>query len=118
MKRDAAAAFFFKHAGYAYDPKTETPTQGKWRCARELAAAERYAQRNGWQYEWVDDPDWDGKTLCCHEEPQCPPPHEVLGCVLRGAEGRSVLASLWSIGDPSPEYKRVVEAELAFEAMP
>ena len=42
--------------------------------------------------------------------------HEVLGCVLRDADG-NVLASLWGVSDPDSAYQRVVEAEIAAEAI-
>ena len=58
--------FFLKHAGYSYNPKTETLMQGRIRSARALAKAEREAR--------------DGEP--------------------------------W--GDP---YRRIVEAELAIEAL-
>lgn len=106
-----AERFFYTHAGYSYDPKTESEEQGRSRCAKQLAWAERYAQLNGWSYEWKDDDvPWDADG---------PEPRYLLGCILRNASG-TVLASLWHIGlnrlnDP---YRRVVEAELALEAMP
>jgi hypothetical protein len=34
-----ATRFFYAHAGWAYNPATETKQQGRWRCARELAHA-------------------------------------------------------------------------------
>jgi hypothetical protein len=43
-------------------------------------------------------------------------PHEVFACVLRDADG-ATLESLWSIFDPDDDYMRVVQAELACEAM-
>ena len=39
------AEFFFTHAGYSYDPKTETPEQGRAKCAQRLAEAEEEADR-------------------------------------------------------------------------
>lgn len=80
--------------------------------AAELAKGEAYAESMGWEYEWpVDedaDPfDWDGDG---------PIGKEAFGCVLRNAKG-DVLASLWSIWDPTWEYIRIVKAELALEAM-
>ena len=44
-------------------------------------------------------------------------PDEVLIAVLKDADGH-VLESGGGIGDPSPSYRRLVEAELALEAMP
>ena len=99
--------FFYAHAGYNYDPKTETRGQGHRRCARALAEAEEHARRMGWVAEWVrDEEPWEGDGEA---------PSEVLGCILKNQRGE-VLDALWSIGDPTREYRRVVEAELAEEA--
>ena len=101
-----AEQFFYAYAGYGYDPTTETRVQGRRRCARALAEAEQHARRMEWAAEWVwDDMPWEGEDT----------PSEVLGCILKNQRG-DVLGSLWGIGDPSPEYRRVVEAELADEA--
>lgn len=110
-RRSSAVRFFFKHAGWSYDHKTETSIGGRWRCARLLAAAEKEAQARGWTYIWVDD-SASRETLSC--DCGCEPPDEMLGCVLRTAHDKHA-ASLWGIGDPTPEYRRVVEAELAAE---
>ena len=98
----AAWRFFKEHAGYCTPP-------GQAACALDLARAERVAKDEGCTWEWVpDDQPWDSDDD--YE------PDEVLGCILRDESG-SVLASLWGIGDPSAEYRRVVEAELAQEAL-
>jgi hypothetical protein len=47
--------FFYQNAGYVYDSKTETPEQGRLRCAKELAAAEAIGQRLGYAFEWEFD---------------------------------------------------------------
>lgn len=47
--------FFYKHAGYSYDPATETEEQGKRRGAAQLATAERFAAALGLSYSWEDD---------------------------------------------------------------
>ena len=121
MPRDEALLFFFKHAGYSYDPKTETPLRGRWRCARKLAEAEREAHARDWSFEWEWDDDdvgrqgryTSGECVQCGDQ-DCTREHEVLGCILRTSVDRHA-ASLWSIVDPSPDYRRVVEAELASE---
>lgn len=74
-----------------------------------LARAEAVASSLGWAAEWEhDDHPWDSDDD--YE------PAEVLGCVLKDMEGK-VLGSLWGIGDPTRKYMRVVEAELALEAL-
>lgn len=107
-----AATFFAKHAGVGYDPATETRAQGAKRGGMELAKAEQYAFDHDWSVDWEEDSEpyqmGDAETDV---------PREVLCAVLRDAEG-NVLASLCGIGDPDRNYRRVVEAELALEAMP
>jgi hypothetical protein len=114
--KQAAFYFFLKNAGYSYDPKTETPKQGRARCARELAKAERDARALGYSFEWVDD-----ECIGCDcDNPECEcssgEPHESLCCIIRDENGR-VAGSLGSICKPSREYARVVEAEVASEAL-
>lgn len=104
MKLTAAEQFFFDHAGYSYDPKSETAEHGRIRCAKNLAAAEGIAREAGVSFEWVPDADVD--------EPN------QWGCMLHDAAG-SIHQSLWGIdfgrhGEPwGDKYRRVVEAELA-----
>jgi hypothetical protein len=117
--------FFLKHAGYSYDPKTETAQQGRRRCARLLAKAEKYGEDEGFSFQWDIDPhttsaDWiqagrDGGKGCR--------PWSTWVCGVRNGEG-VLVGSLSGIdfgrngepwGDP---YRRVVEAELILEEMP
>lgn len=105
------AKFFEQHAGYGHIPGKETPAQGRARGARSLAAAEREGKRRGWNVEWEYDPlpydMGDAETEM---------PNEVLVAVLKDQQG-NVLASVGGIGDPSRQYRRVVEAELMSEAL-
>jgi hypothetical protein len=83
--------------------------------AIKYARAELHARANGWRCEWVDDPDGmpaDGLCSCgCgHEIEACE------GCILYDEDGKT-LGSLWAIWDADGNYKRIVEAELALEAM-
>ena len=88
-----------------------------------LTRAERYAADHGWTVVWEDDPDADWSWMTEREQKQ---PHEVYVALLydRDPADRTsrlrprILASLGGIFDPSPQYRRVVEAELALEAMP
>lgn len=89
--------FFVANAGYCTPP-------GRAACALKLARDEQWAQEEGITFEWVaDELPWDG---------DCPAPEEILGCM---ATLGDETASLWGIGDPTPEYRRVIEAELASE---
>jgi hypothetical protein len=105
-----AIAFFRKHAGYARKP-SESVSHARARCARELARAEAEASARGWRVEWEGDP--EPYQIGDAEDEM---PSEVLGAVLRDENGH-VLGSLWGIGDPTRQYRRVVEAELADEAL-
>lgn len=110
--------FFYQNAGYSYDPKTETAEQGRIRCAQSLARAEAEASERGWSFEWP----WDesGCSGCDCGSNDCPcssgSEHETLGCVLKDENGKT-LESLWGICGATPTYSRVVEAELAAEAL-
>lgn len=105
-----AVAFFLAHGGSSTKPG-ETRQQGRRRSAIALARAEAEAATRGWSVEWEGDPepyqmgDAEGEA-----------PSEVYGAVLRDEHG-TVIASLWGIGDPTRAYRRVVEAELASEAL-
>ncbi len=108
--------FFYENAGFSYNPKTETLTQGRARGAKALAKAEAHALDSGYVFEWsyddVDSSEWSDET----------PPYVQWVCIMRDADGK-VLASLGGIdfgrdGEPwGSSYKRVVEAELASEAI-
>jgi hypothetical protein len=127
--------FFLKHAGHSHNPATESPMQGRVRCARQLAVVERKARDAGISFEWgpdsypssewiADDEDggknrdpW-GTWYCSAIGPR----DEEYS--LNDSRGQGeVLANLGGIdfgrdgepwGDP---YRRVVEAELALEAL-
>lgn len=113
-----ATAFFHANAGYGYDPKTETAEQGRKRCAVSLARAERDARSAGITFEWGYDPDGCIGCDCGQSDCKCSTgeDHEVLDCVARDRDG-VIVASLGAICEPSREYRRVVEAELAQEAL-
>lgn len=110
-----AAAFFYRNAGYSYTPGKETKEQGRRRCARALAAAERAALDAGASFEWDTDPDCTSADFS-----DADPPWRLWICIARDANG-DVFASLGAIDfgrDGSPwrdPYRRVVEAELALE---
>ena len=120
-----AVAFFYEHAGYSFDPLTETAEQGRQRTAERYAAAE--AAKGAIAFEWFLDElstsaDWcectcneDGEEGCGYHSPWL-----TWTCVAH--RDNDIVASLCSIdfgrdgepwGDP---HRRVVEAELAIEA--
>lgn len=107
--------FFYRNAGWSYNPQTETKRQGRERGARQLAKAETNAAKAGVTFEWVGDEcigcDCSSDTCaCCTGEA-----HASMCCIARDAAGH-VIGSLGSICEPSREYRRVVEAEVAMEA--
>jgi len=107
-----AVDFFRKHAGYAVRPG-ESKAKAKTRGAQALARAEAEAEARGWAVVWEDDPEeWQGDVER---------PFEVLTAELRDADGHS-LAFLGGNGmtgnrKTDADYRRVIEAELADEAL-
>lgn len=115
--QQAAFNFFLQNAASSYNPKTETKAQGRARVARMLAKAERDARALGYRFEWVSD--WqvgdhakeygdtykDGGPETCEQ------------CLMWAPDGKDIVASLGCIDDATQEYRRVVEAELALEAL-
>lgn len=126
-----AEQFFFENAGYSYNPATETEAEGRLRCARQLAQAEAWAQAEGLEYVWEDDPDCTEDDFEFPEDKAHVREHGAVGCILyrpcpdHGADCKHAehLASLWGITESlnnreRDNYRRVVEAELALEAIP
>ncbi len=97
-----AYRFFFENAGYCVGRRAAG--------ALALARAEKAASERGWSFSW----EWDELPYEMGDA-ETEPPEEVLVCVLKDEHGRT-LECLGGIGDPSKEYVRVVEAELALEA--
>lgn len=114
--------FFYDHAGYSWNPKTETPEEGRWRCARKLRAAEVEGKRRGWHVVWEPDPDamWDDDV-----ERETTEYDQYVATLYD--EDDKLLACLGSIdlgpnnypdlGDKTEPYVRVVEAELVLETL-
>ncbi len=105
-------AFFLEHAGWSWNPKTETEQQGRHRCAQALTDAEAWALDQGIRYEWQEElcPDRSGVE------------HNGALWLCLAWLGGKVVGSLGGI-DLGPEgepwnvpYGRVVEAELALVA--
>ncbi len=108
--------FFYRHAGYSYKPGEETQDQGRMRCARALAHAEAEASRRGWSVRW----DRDGLTN--REWTDEGEEYGTWQAVMVDGDGKA-LQSVCGVdfgadGEPwSDPYRRVVEAELATEAL-
>jgi len=101
-KLKSAYDFFYKNSGRV--------GAGRKESAIDLARAEAIAEELGWECRWEDDQ--EEYQLGDEEEM----PNEVLTCVLYD-EDDEVLSSLGGVGDPSKTYGRIVEAELASEAL-
>ncbi len=110
--------FFYDNAGTSYTPAKETQEQGKVRGALALAHAETLAASEGFTFEWHRDEMQcigcdcgSGDCACCEGtcEPEC--------CIVRNMAGE-VVGSLSGICGATREYRRVVQAELAVEALP
>ncbi len=108
IDRDLLKSFkFFKaNGGYIEGRRAE--------CALQLARAEREASAEGlrfcWQDDSIDDPhyrDFDDDTR--------PNTYEIV--FVYGPDSEDVLASLGAVIDATEDYRRVVEAELAIEAL-
>ena len=114
IEMNKARKFFMVHAGWSYDPKIETPEEGRKRSAQKLAEAERWAKDEGISFVWEDDWEIDHlKEYDCYDEE----PTTCETCSAYDADGTCV-AALGCIDDATPEYRRVIEAELAWEAKP
>ena len=107
---NAAERFFYKHAGFGYNPKTESREMGRRRHARQLAKAE--AQGRVFEFAWELDPDLDSSSFTDEE-----PAWLLWECSMR--DGGMLLEYLggidfgrYGVPDNDP-YSRVVEAELA-----
>lgn len=112
----SARAFFYEHAGYSVKPG-ETREQGRNRSARELAKAELLGRDAGMSFAWDIDENCNSSDFS-HEVPAW----ELWTCTAYNGQGE-VCASLCGIDfdrDGKPwgnSYCRVVEAELASEAL-
>jgi hypothetical protein len=112
-----AERFFYTHAGFSWNPKTQTEDEGKRECARLLAAAERWASEEGIAYRWAIDEWANSSDFSDDTEPHA------LWQVVAYHDG-DVVGSLGGVdfgdgGDPwqseSSAYRRVTEAEIALE---
>lgn len=108
--------FFYDNAGYSWDPKKETEKQGRYNSARRYAKAEMQALRDGVTFQWEIDPNGCIGCDCGSSTCECSSgeSHHTFYCIARTADGTDG-ASLHGICGLTPEYKRVIEAELASE---
>jgi hypothetical protein len=108
--------FFYVHAGFSWDAKKETREQGRRRNTKALADAEAKALARGFGYLW----ELDGMTN--REWTEEGPVYGTWACVCVDDDGTR-LSSLSGIDfgpdeyGPNGPYVRVVQAELALEAL-
>lgn len=101
-KLKRAYDFFKEHAGYVVGRRAEG--------SLALARAEAIASSLGWSVDWEID---EEEYQLGDEEDE---PSEVFVAVLRDEDGES-MEVLGGIADPTRQYRRIVEAELALEAL-
>jgi hypothetical protein len=117
------ALFFFRHAGYSYG-NGQTAEEGRTECSLRLADAEKKARAAGISFQWEIDPDIKSADWIDPKEDgdEYRGPWETWKCIAIDGENNHV-ASLSGIdfgrnGEPwGDNYRRVVEAELALEAI-
>lgn len=111
----AAERFFYQHAGFSHAPN-QTPEDGKRECVMQLAEAEAAAKRARVTFTWSHDPDTDSLDFCDDA-----PPWKLWQCMAyKGGECVGSLGGVDFGRDRAPyedSYSRVVEAEIALEAM-
>lgn len=125
-----AFQFFLKHSGYCVGQRAKG--------ALQLARAERWAETEGYTFEWRYDADadlgdheyWcnaarrdkagydsDGNQITSYRRrPECAG-HEAEYCLMLDRNNH-VVQSLHGILDATGDYRRVVQAELASEEIP
>lgn len=108
----SAIEFFYEHAGYSYDPKTQTEEEGHRETATYLARAEKWAKDHDVSFTWEDDWGVDHqKEFDCYEDGG-PDTCEMCAALQDG----KVITAIGCVDDATPEYRRVIEAQLAAEA--
>lgn len=116
---DPAVIFFYNHAGWSYYKSGgEAPEDGHWRSARMLAAAEAWGKEVGLEFTWYDDWSLGMSHRQFYGEGGAYEEGEPTSCEVCIAElDGELLASLGCIDDADADYRRVIEAELADEAL-
>lgn len=109
QKLNAAERFFFEHAGYSYDPKTQTAEQGRLDCAKVMAAAEALFQEVEACCNWAFRVGADHDCSAEDGEPR-------FDMRIEDADGRC-RALLGGIDDGGTTYSRIVRANLACELL-
>lgn len=108
----SAYQFFRKHAGYVVGENAKG--------ALQLAKAEAAFREAGGTFEWTFDDDADCSFVDTWPEKERQlwyrENHCIEGCIALFPNNKRA-ASLWGIIDADDNYRRVVQAELAMEAL-
>jgi hypothetical protein len=112
---DKAVEFFGQNAGL-FIHRDESEDQARLRTGQELAAAEMTIQEQGWSVTWRDD--WEvGSHLQEYGEAYSNGEPNTCEVATLYDSHDEILASLGCIDDATDTDWRVVDAELALEAM-
>jgi len=102
--------FFLEHAGYCTPP-------GRAACALSLARAERDAEFHELAFRWEDDADGWSDIRCDEKRWPGKGPRETCeSCGCYDPDG-VYLTGLGGIWDADADYRRVIQAQLALEAL-
>jgi hypothetical protein len=110
--------FFYDNAGFSYDPKTQTPEEGRRECALKLAEAEDVfieAHRLG-----KAECRWEMDEFCLEEFPWDDEGEAyMMATLVKLFENGSPkgLTCLGGISDADTKCRRVIRAELALERL-
>lgn len=96
---DERSLWFYDHASWGYVPAIQTTEQGHMESARRYADAEVWAEENSLEFAWAYDEEYYNLLMC-----------------LAYKDGE-VVASVGGVDSGDEDYRRVIEAELAIEAM-
>ena len=106
--------FFLEHAGYSWNPETQTRMQGRIECAKRETVFLDACRVSDVGISWEDDPDGCAWADDDHKPEQV----ECAAIWHRDESGRiSYLASLGGIDDADANYRRVIRAEMAVECL-
>lgn len=111
-RMDDRIAFHFMHGGWSWDPEKETQDEGRRRCAVRAAWAEKIAEEIGLTYKWENDFSVGDHAAEYGEVDTDGGPETCQSCTMYDRRGH-IVGSVGCVDDATPQYRRVVEADLA-----